>query len=86
MSDILEGKKLTIETMDLIKIGTFIAASALTWGATQGDIKALKKEVEPVPQMRIDIEVVKAGMVTMSAAMASLADEQRRSTRRRNPE
>lgn len=60
-----------------------LVALLLTIGAAKARLEAVEKAVEPVPQMRIDIEVVKAGMVTMSAAMTTLADEQRRSSRGR---
>lgn len=66
-----------LEAKDILTI----IALLLTLGAAKSRLEAVERAVEPVPQMRTDIEVVKAGMITMSAAIATLADEQRRASR-----
>lgn len=74
-----------LEPADWLKLGSVIVAAAVTYGAINARMGAVEKTVEFVPQMRIDVEVLKASMVTMSAAITALAEDERRRRDRREP-
>lgn len=74
-----------LEPEDWLKMATPVVAAAIAYGAFTVRVAAIERATEPVQQMRIDIEVLKASMVTMSTAVTALAQDERRRRDRREP-
>lgn len=64
--------RLGIEIKDLATAVLFLLGMAIQWGATQSRMAAFEKAVEPVPQLRIDVEVVKAAVLDIRDDLRSL--------------
>ena len=52
-----------LELSDYLKFGVWLLTAAFIYGSFTVRVAALEKAVEPLPQVRIDIEVVKAAVL-----------------------
>lgn len=61
-----------LEAKDFLTLLAVVLGVAVTWGTTQARLDAHEEAIKPLPQMRTDIEVVKAAVLDMRDDLRAL--------------
>lgn len=74
----MEERRIKMSTKEMLEMGAILAAIALGWGVLTTRVNAIEKQIEPLPLIKTDVELVKNNLGDIKETLKEIRHELRR--------